>query len=241
MRVAIVSDIHANFEALTAVIEDYQPRGVDRVISLGDNIGYGPDSEKVTQMVFQLGVTSVVGNHELALIDEDAFGSLNFQAQENNLIIREQLTEKSLEYCRQMPLFIQLDGMYFVHGFPPDQVNGYLFEVCDNKIAHYFSTTNSQICFVGHTHLLSLVSWDGQTASRQKLPEGCYKLDKEKKYIVNAGSVGQPRDKNSSAKYLIWDSDTLELEVIFVSYNSTLTQEKIRQLGFPEVYAKRLK
>ncbi len=241
MRVAIISDIHGNFEALNAVIEDLLPRKVDRIISLGDNIGYGPDSEKVTQMVYQLGVSSVVGNHELALFDEDAFDGLNFQAQENNLSIKEVLSDESIEYCKQLPIFIQLDKMYFVHGFPPDQVNGYLFEVSDKKIDHYFSVTQNQICFVGHTHLLSLVSWDGTEASRQKISKGHYKLDKEKKYIVNAGSVGQPRDKNHSSKYVIWDDEKYDLEVVYVSYDSTPTREKIRELGFPEVYAKRLK
>lgn len=241
MKIAVISDVHGNLEALSAVIENIAKQPVDCLISLGDNIGYGPDAEKVTQLVRRYGMKSVLGNHEKALFDLETYDSLNFQAQENNMQIRTMLTEESLAYYQALPLFIDLEDMYFVHGFPPDSVTDYLFNVEDEELKSYFQTTQSCMCFVGHTHKLGLVSWDGVAVSKGRLGAGKYQLKQECRYIVNAGSVGQPRDKNNMAKYVLWDNDLRELEVKFVAYDSAPTIAKIEQLGFPSTYALRLK
>ena len=241
MRIAVFSDIHGNFEALCAVVEDVVRQDVDRIISLGDNVGYGPDAEKVTQVVAELNIESVLGNHEMALLDAKVYDSLNFQAQENNDKIRSMLSAESLAYYRDKPLFLQYDDMYFVHGFPPDSVTSYLFEVKEEKLANYFRETSNHICFVGHTHRLGLVSWDGERATTETLTEGKHLLSAQCRYIVNAGSVGQPRDKSNHAKYLIWDSVKNELEVRFIPYEFEITIEKLDRLGFPQAYSIRLK
>lgn len=241
MKIAIISDVHGNLEALRAVIEDIDQRNVDCVVCLGDNIGYGPDAEGVTQLLRCSGFLSVLGNHERALFDLETFNSLNFQTQDNNVQIRAMLSGESLDYYKKLPLFIQIEDMFFVHGFPPDSVIDYLFAVEEEDLEKYFQTTENYVCFVGHTHRLGLVSWDGSRSVSEKLLEGKHFLKKDYHYLVNAGSVGQPRDKNNMAKYLIWDNERRELEVKFVPYDAEPTIAKIGQLGFPNAYAMRLK
>ena len=241
LKIAVLSDIHGNLEALHAVMEDVSRQDVGRIFSLGDNVGYGPDPEKVTNIVAKSNIEFVLGNHEMALLDPLVFDSLNFQAQENNDKIRSMLSRESLAFYRGKPLFLQHDDMYFVHGFPPNSVTEYLFEIDGERVENYFKETSNHICFVGHTHRLKVVKWNGVEVTHENLTEGKHLFSENCKYIVNAGSVGQPRDRSNHAKYLIWDSLKNELEVRFVSYDFEITIEKIAKLGFPQAYGLRLK
>jgi predicted phosphodiesterase len=240
MRIAILSDIHGNLEALEAVAIDLRAREVDRIVCLGDMIGYGPDPEGVVRLVRRLKCLAILGNHEAALQSTEARRWMNFQARENNVRTEQLLGEESLAYCRSLPRSVLLAEALFVHGFPPESVFIYLFRQTDRKIAEIFASSPLSLYFVGHTHDLQLVRQTEGEIVRMPLAEGTIRLPEGMGQIVNAGSVGQPRDGDLRAKYLVWDSVTRLLQVLFVPYDCRITAAKIRRLGFPDAYAERL-
>jgi len=240
MRMAILSDVHANLEALQAVVSDMEDRMVDRIICLGDIIGYGPDPEAVVRLVQEIGCLSVLGNHEAALISEKARRWMNFQAQENSVRTERMLSEESRKYCRSLPRSLVLGDAVFVHGFPPDSVFVYLSHQSDGKIAGLFESSPDACFFVGHTHELQLVRQQEEEVVRLPLVEGTVEDFPARQVIVNAGSVGQPRERDKRAKYVLWDQRAHQLEVRFVPYDGEATARKILHLGFPDTYAERL-
>jgi predicted phosphodiesterase len=240
MKVAVLSDIHGNLEALEAVSADLLMRGADRVICLGDNVGYGPDPEEVVRRIRELSYESILGNHELALLDLRARRWMNFQAAENNIVTAKLLSEENLTYCYTLPKFLAFDIAYFVHGFPPFSVFRYLNRQSDEKLADLFATAPFSLLFLGHTHRLQLVRQEHGAIIHRPLGQERLELQPGHKYIINAGSVGQPRDGNNRAKYLLWDMAAATVDVLFVAYDYPTTMQKLRDRGFPEVYVTRL-
>ncbi len=240
MKVAVLSDIHGNLEALSAVSADMQKRRVDRVICLGDNIGYGPDPEEVVEQIRRQGYESILGNHEFALLDLRARRWMNFQAADNNIATANLLSEVNLTYCFTLPKYLSFDRAYFVHGFPPLSVFRYLNRQSDEVLVTMLATAPFALLFLGHTHKLQLVRQEEGAIVRRPLGQERLDLKSGQKYIINAGSVGQPRDGDNRAKYLLWDTAAATLEVLFIAYDYRTTMRKIRQRGFPETYAARL-
>lgn len=240
MMIAVLADIHGNFEALKAVLKDAEQFSLDSIISLGDNVGYGPDPDDVVDLLRARGVESVLGNHEFALCDPRGRNWLNFQAAENNEMTRELLSRENLRYSCELPLFMEREGGYFVHGFPKDSVFRYLTKQSDERVLQLFKDYHASRFFVGHTHDLQLVHEDNGSVQRTPLGKGVHKLDGHKKYIVNSGSVGQPRDGDRSAKYILWDYRKETLEVRYVPYDVRRTVDKIARRGFPKAYGLRL-
>lgn len=240
MKRAILSDIHGNYEALTAVLKDIEQRTIGGIISLGDNVGYGPDSGRVVDELIARQVLSVQGNHERAMFDSLTYDGLNFQAQENNDAISQTLEKAQRAYCQGLSFYHVIEGVRYVHGFPPDSTSTYVSEVTDEQLLSALSGECEWLTFVGHTHRLGLVSYGNGQFEKLSLQEGTVLLSAKKKYIVNAGSVGQPRTKDKRAQYLIWDCKNNELEVCFVDYDANACAQKIRDLGWPDAFALRL-
>lgn len=240
MRTAILSDIHGNLEALEAVFGDLEDRAIDRMVSLGDNVGYGPDPAKVLQRLSERGVPSVLGNHELGLVNASFLSWFNATARRSLLITRRLLSPESLEQIRTFGRTLKMGSALFVHGCPPDSVTRYFFEVYDSEWRQIFSEMAETICFVGHTHELGAVEYDGVEIAQHTLSCGVFRLRADRRYVVNAGSVGQPRDGDRRAKYLIWDDEDETIEVRCVPYAVERTVEKVLELGFPEINARRL-
>jgi predicted phosphodiesterase len=238
MLVAILSDIHGNIEALEAVWQDLAPLGIEQVVCLGDVVGYGPNPEEAIIFVREKGMLCCLGNHELGIVSVSERDWFNDTARKGLGLTARLLSSDSLKYMTTLPRFLCLEEARFVHGFPPDSVTSYLFQVEEEEIASWFGSGEA-LTFVGHTHELGLVSWNGATVERRELARERFVLD-GRPCIVNAGSVGQPRDGNNNAKYLIWNTRTGLIEVRFVPYDIELTVAKIRQRGFPEYYATRL-
>lgn len=237
MRIAVLSDIHGNIEALDAVLSDLEAESPDRVICLGDLIGYGPDPEMVINRMAELGATCVLGNHEAALSSERALAWMNFMARENNLATKALLSEESLAFCAALPRSVKYETGLFVHGCPPDSILKYLYMLGDEDLINLARTLPETRFFVGHTHDLQLISVDRNTVNRTKLSEGSMQLDRHTTYLINVGSVGHPRDGNSKAKYALWDTTADIIEVRGVVYPAHLTAEKIIARGFPKAYA----
>jgi predicted phosphodiesterase len=238
MLVAILSDIHGNIEALDAVWLDMAPLPVDRVVSLGDVIGYGPNPEETVLSVREHDVLCCMGNHELGIVNATERAWFNSTAQKGLGLTASLLSSASLAYINTLPRFLCLAGARFVHGFPPDSVTTYLFQVGDPELASWFAQGEA-LTFVGHTHELGLACWTGTEVTRRDLKRENFMLD-GRPCIINAGSVGQPRDGNNNAKYLLWHTETGRIEVRFVPYDIERTVAKIRERGFPDYYATRL-
>jgi len=237
MRTVVISDIHGNLEAFTAVLRDIQSQQIDRIVSLGDNIGYGADSEKVTQLMISQDIPTVLGNHEMAALDKKVF---NWHAREVKKAIEiavASLSEDSLRYLRQSKISISDSGCFFVHGFPPDSFRTYLNQVSDADLRRTFTEMKENLCFVGHTHHLRLLHYENNQVRLQQMPQSPITLQKNEKYIINAGSVGQPRDGGSQAKYVIWDSQACQIEIRAISYDTALAARKIIAAGIPSRFA----
>ncbi|MGI9537519.1 MAG: metallophosphoesterase family protein [Desulfocapsaceae bacterium] len=237
MKIAIISDIHGNLEALEAVLSDLERYHPDKIVCLGDLIGYGPDPDAVVKRIAALGITCVLGNHEAALTSEKELDWLNFLARENNLETKALLSEMSLSFCESLPRSIGIEDGCFVHGCPPDSILKYLYLLSDEDIAKLVKALPERRFFVGHTHELQIITVSPNEVTRTELVEGKLRLDDDKTYLINVGSVGHPRDGNSKAKYVFWDSEAGTLEIRGVSYPAQLTAEKIIARGFPRAYA----
>ena len=240
MRIAVLSDIHGNLEAFEQVLADIEPLEIDEIVSLGDNIGYGPDSEPVMALMRRKEIPSTLGNHELALLDPSYLSWFNPLARESLDKIGRTLSDTSRQGLSDLPKSRVVHDCRFVHGFPPDLVTTYLFEVSPVKIQKTFNAMSERLCFVGHTHRLELIEFDGDQVSRSMLMQGPIQLDSQKRYIINAGSVGQPRDTTNHAKYVIWDQSTDCLDVRFVAYDYVSVAIKIVTAGLPKAHAERL-
>lgn len=240
MQIAIISDIHGNLEALKAVMADIRRWKPQAVYSLGDNIGYGPDPGPVIEMLHRQGISSVRGNHELAAVKPRFKNWFNPVARLSIEKTIEVLKAADLETIGNFPPLIRSHGCRFVHGFPPQSSLIYQFQVADPKKCRLMGRIQESICFVGHTHTLELMSIRSDQLDHQDLAQGSYHLDRSCKHIINIGSVGQPRDGNLDAKYVLFNPENYHLQVRFVSYDATVTVEKMRRLGWPEKHAARL-
>jgi len=240
MKTAVISDIHGNATAFRAVLRDIEISKVDLVISLGDNIGYGPEPEAVISLLRENSIPSIIGNHELAINHPNFLNWFNPAARISLEKTRALLSPSSIAYISKLGYCMALRDCRFVHGFPPASSTTYLYEATDDKLQDTLNKMNERICFVGHTDTLEAVGFNGEALFRQVLKEGERELDPETKYLINIGSVGQPRDGDNRAKYVIWDSSASQLTVRYISYDIADTVRKIYQSGLPEQHAWRL-
>lgn len=239
MLIAVLSDIHANLMAFQAVLADIDAHDVRAVYSLGDNVGYGPEPDKVIRLLQQRAIPSVLGNHELGLLNADQRSWFNSHARQALMRTRELLSEQSMRHISHMPLAMVKYGCRMVHGFPPESALTYLFVMEDTDLAASFRRMREHICFVGHTHELALVSWDGRTVEHSELQEHT-QFAPTRRYIANIGSVGQPRDGDNRAKYVLYDTVRREMTLRKVAYDIKTTAESIVEQGLPKQYADRL-
>lgn len=240
MKFAIISDIHGNLEAFQDVLKDIETTGIDDIFCLGDCIGYGPDSEEVLAEVIKREIPSILGNHELAVCNKRHLNWFNPKARASIEKTITTLSDKSINFIKNLPCSLIVEQCRCVHGYPPDSVRTYLFQKTPRALIKSFKSLKEPICFVGHTHDLELIQFDGRQTDRLSLNEGITPLDPQYRYIVNIGSVGQPRDGNNKAKYAIYDTTSHELEIRFVSYDIGATVAKIKAAGLPESHATRL-
>jgi diadenosine tetraphosphatase ApaH/serine/threonine PP2A family protein phosphatase len=150
------------------------------------------------------------------------------------------LSDESIAYIRTLPPALTALGARFVHGFPPDRINTYLFQVTESELIEVFTKMAEPCCFVGHTHNLEIIRYDGNQLDYLPLQIGITELPPAFRYILNIGSVGQPRDGNNNAKYIIWNTDDSTVELRYVSYDIAAVVEKIQKAGLPEINAVRL-
>jgi diadenosine tetraphosphatase ApaH/serine/threonine PP2A family protein phosphatase len=227
-------------DAFQKVLEDVDGSRADAVFCLGDSIGYGSEPEQVIQALYRRGIPSVLGNHELAAREPAFLGWFNAGARQSLVKSIAMLSDGSLAFIQGLPRHISAHDCRFVHGFPPDSPTLYLFQVEDAHKRAVLDALPESICFVGHTHLLDVIAYDGRTLTSLDFRIGPNMLHPELKYLINIGAVGQPRDGDLRAKYVIWDTAARLLDVRCVPYDARAAAAKIRAAGLPESHARRL-
>ncbi len=242
MRLAVITDIHGNYRAFQAVLSDITAQKIDKTISLGDNIGYGPEPDEVVRALMEHTIVSLRGNHELALINPDYYKQLNPPTRQSLDLNRELLTQTSLDWLADLPATLLLPDCFCVHGCPPDSTTTSLLNPTEARLQRIFASYPEFICFTGHTHTLDMYVSQPDTSVKQlPLTIGIKKLDRNQRYLIIPGSVGQPRDNISSqAKYAIWDATQDSLEIRAISYDVSTTVKLIHERGFPSSNALRL-
>jgi len=241
MKIAIIADIHSNLEAFEAVLQDILNESAEEIICLGDIIGYGPDPLEVVQLIRKHSIASVLGNHEYALCNPAYLNRLNPSPRASLDLNLKQLNRKDIDYLKSLPPVMTRHGALFVHGCPPKSPTAYLLEPSDKMLGKIFGSFPEQFAFYGHTHVFEFFeSKDGEIHKRSFEP-GIYSFPENGRYLVNPGSVGQPRDGfNNQAKYCLWDRDSLTLELKSIPYDVKKTASRLRKSGYPDFNAERL-
>ncbi|BDD86682.1 metallophosphoesterase family protein [Desulfofustis limnaeus] len=242
MRIAVIADIHGNSQALDAVLVDLDEQSIDATVSLGDNVGYGPEPERVVRTLIARNIISVCGNHELALTHDGYFRLLNPTCRHSLALTKELLSAASREWLAELPPVLVRDTIRFLHGCPPASPTEYLFEPSPPRLRRIFASYPEPLCFAGHTHLLNHFALSpAGDLSTTPLAIGCTSLNAGCRHLLVCGSVGQPRDdQDNRAKYGIWDDERSCLEVRAVAYDVETTVRLLHLKGFPEINARRL-
>lgn len=229
-KIAIVSDIHGNLAALEAVLEDVRSQSVGEVICLGDVVGYGPNPCECLDETMKFAFT-VLGNHDSsAVFDPEGFNS---SAERAIFWTRQQLhTVGSPEDCRRrldfickMPRVMRRGGMLFVHGSPRGPTSEYVFpeDVQNPKKLEKLFSLISHICFQGHTHVPGVFSSDMKFIRSEAVHERFSFAEQSKKWMVNVGSVGQPRDNDPRSCYVIVEDETLTFRRVAYDIDRTVS------------------
>jgi len=231
MRIAIISDIHSNLEALTKALEIIDTKNIDEIVCLGDIVGYGANPNECVEIIKKRAKYVVMGNHDFAVaVDPTELVYFNSYARESDLWTRSVLTEENLEFLRSLPFTISIKNLLFVHSSPAQPREWeYIFTEAQAKVQFKYFT--EKICFIGHSHLPGIFPETG-------LYNG--KIDKNNRYIINVGSIGQPRDGDWRLSFGIFDTDTWTYENIRSEYEVDKASLKILQNGLPDFLARRI-
>lgn len=320
MRLAVFSDIHGNIGAFEAVLRDMDALGIRDAVSLGDNVGYGPDPGPVLRLLKARGIASVLGNHEAALADRRRRCNFNSQSRAALDLTEGWLDAEGRALIAAMPSVLVREGCRFVHGMPPDSPFKYLFEFMGRGMPKVFRLFEEMLCFVGHTHEIEVLRCgaegsvasvllpspvhdgaassiaggalgpatpvvpddaagrhargapdascvssgcttgadggprpsgiapapaDGLTGACRKSGVGAaasqtLPLDAGARYLINVGSVGQPRDGDPRAKYVVWDDTARLLVVRRVPYDVAAAVRRFGEAGVARRYIDRL-
>jgi len=238
MRILIISDIHANQNALEAVLADAGE--FDAVWCLGDLVGYGPDPNECVNRIRNLpNLVCIVGNHDAATLNQIDSESFNPEARQVIRWTQAALTDGNLDFLRNLPERVNLDHVTLVHGSPRHPVWEYLLDT--QNATRSFEHFESPYCFVGHTHLPSVYYLgESNRSARLLIPDANTHLVLSPRAILNPGSVGQPRDRDPRAAYAIYTPEEGIWEYRRVVYDVVDVQNRMRSAGLPERHILRL-
>lgn len=237
MKYGIFGDIHGNIEAFQEVVRAYAAKDIDRYICVGDIVGYGADPARCIEEVKRLNVETVCGNHERAstgLMNADYF---NYAAKAAVERTKEILSEEDKEFLKSLELVINKDDFSVVHGslVRPD----FFYYIMDILSAeNCFRKMERDLCFIGHSHVPRIFFMEEGEVKRTF--DNFITLKPGVKYIVNVGSVGQPRDGDPRAAFCIFDDKKRTIEIKRVDYDIESARKKILESGLPAKLGERL-
>lgn len=236
MRTAIFGDIHANLEALQAVMADAKLQGVTDYVCLGDVVGYNADPIACLNIIRDMKCPTVKGNHDADASENHSLENMNPIAAFALQWTREQLDDDQRLWLKQLRMVRQVADYTIVHSTLDQPVNwNYVTNRFDamSNFAYQFT----QLCFHGHTHVPKVYV---KTDKVREVTPDSVKIEPNAKYFINAGSVGQPRDGDPRACYAIYDSENKMIIFRRIDYDMATTQKKILDAGLPEMLAERL-
>lgn len=237
-KIALFSDIHGNIEALDAVLSDISGQGVNKMICLGDIVGYGPDPAECVSRIRDLGCPAVMGNHDQACFEPGLEDMMNDMAQAGIQYSQRHLSDKQKKWLSDLPHVIEAEDFYAVHS-SLDEEDFWPYVLARTDAARHFRYQEKPLAFCGHTHRPAIWKQEGR-AIRTPLVESSLKLDPGSRHLINVGSVGQPRNARSEASYVLYDPKSATVEFQLVPYDFFKTQSKILDAGLPAFLALRL-
>lgn len=248
MRIAIISDIHSNLEALQKAIEIIEERAVDKTICLGDIVGYGANPKQCLGLTRKISCHIIMGNHDQAAADINYSRNFTEHAKESLFWTNKVLSQPEKEFLQSLPFTIEIENITFVHS-SPFQTQEWNYITKHSEASYNFRNFQTPVCFIGHSHVSEIFCRDSSSkielvnsVSMVGIKYFCnkYQLLKSKKYIINVGSVGQPRDRDWRSSFGIMDTDNWTYENIRAEYDVKAAAKKIRDAGLPEILARRL-
>lgn len=229
MRLAIISDIHANLEALTKSLELIDHMGVDEIVCLGDVVGYGANPNECIEVLRERCSFILRGNHDAAAVDLSAAETFTTNARFSAVWTNKILGKENKDFLGGLPYTQEREKSLYVHATPCNpQEWEYILTEYDAKFS--FRCFEQVVCFIGHTHAPAIFDEDGKAKM----------IRRDSRAIVNVGSVGQPRDGNPKLSFGVFDSERWEYENIRSAYDIKGASQKIEDAGLPRGLAERL-
>ena len=241
MRLAFISDIHANLEALEAVLADIGQQKIEETICLGDIVGYGANPNECAELVREKTLTILLGNHDAASVNLLATHHFNSHAKIAIEWTAGALKNEFKSFLLSLPLTITRDGLTLVHATPYEP-NMWYYITSLEEAAFNFQYFETDVCLVGHTHIPIIIVLDNKKevyvhqGGRINVREM-----KGSRFLINVGSVGQPRDRNPQSCYAIFDTETGDFSYRRVAYDIEKAQAKMKKIKMPEFLVNRLK
>lgn len=242
MRLAVFADIHGNLEALQAFINDTETRRVHRYMCLGDIVGYGANPNECIELVMSLPkMNCVLGNHDSAAVWRYSPYNMTRDAKEAILWTIDQLSPDNSAFLKQLQPTLVMGGIFFAHANPYNP-ESYRYVINKKYAMRSFAAVREGLTFIGHSHKPVVITRKNFFQITFETPQGDmnYSINKEKKQIVNCGSIGQPRDGDPRTSYCIFDTMKRTIDFHRLPYDHQLAAGKIRSAGLPEFSAKRL-
>jgi predicted phosphodiesterase len=244
MNLAVIADIHSNLEAFRAVLDDIAKEPASAIVNLGDLVGYNASPGECVDLARQHRMTSIQGNHDLAAVNPQFAEGFNILAHQAVLWSASALNQEQKRFLEGLPHTLLLWDRYLLFHGAPDNPEAYIFYLFQAKKAFAYLRKKAPgvtIAFFGHTHHTAI--WRRDTRGKVQsltITQGRMALDPEEMYLINPGSVGQPRGRHWEASYLVFTSHPLALDFRSVPYDLRAAQAKIREACLPDYLAERL-
>ncbi|UCD93997.1 MAG: metallophosphoesterase family protein [Candidatus Zixiibacteriota bacterium] len=238
MKVALISDVHGNLEALESTLRDIERQGAEKIHFLGDALGYGCNPNECVRLIDKHCEIKLLGNHDYAAMGLESTEHFNQLAQASMDWTMAQIKNKTVRIMADFELEAVFLDYYLVHSSPTDP-DKWRYILNPEQAVHHFDNFTQSVCFIGHSHYPTYFELDpeGWIAQRIKNVIECVE---DRKYIINIGSVGQPRDNDPRACYVIVNTEKNEIEYRRVEYDVEKTQEKMRKAKLPDFLIERL-
>jgi len=238
-QIAFISDIHGNIDALDAVLQDIDLRGIGVIYCLGDIVGYGASPAECVHSVRERCAGSVIGNHDQLTVEGADKYVLSERVAAGIRHAEKELSKNDIRWLAGLPYSIQNNQFTMVHSSlsNPECFN-YVTDEIDARL--HFKNQETAISFLGHTHVPMIMEWRNGDSYLNEIKEGDKLLNTLSSHAINVGSVGQPRDCDSRASYCVYDQDLSSIEIRRVCYSIEKAQDKIKKAGLPLVNAVRL-
>jgi diadenosine tetraphosphatase ApaH/serine/threonine PP2A family protein phosphatase len=236
-RVGVFSDIHGNYPALLRVLAELDQMNLDALVCCGDVVGYGGHPNECVDALRQRNIPTIAGNHDYAALERIDITYFNDIAKRSIQWTRGVLTEENRAFLNALPLTIETPDIHFVHSSPRNpEFWSYVITLGDARQS--FRHFEQRVCFIGHSHTPFIVENHDNNLSCPTNP--AVELRDDCRYVVNVGSVGQPRDRNPDACFAVLDLDAGTVQICRTEYDLESAQEAIRQNGLPLELAERL-